>query len=97
VDTSTTYARVARQALPRALIIVDRFHLGAALANRAITDYRRELAWHRRGHRGRKVDPPAGATEPLLRAAESLTDAERVRMHLAMKTADPTGGLHKCW
>jgi transposase len=96
IDTSATYAKVVREALPHALVILDRFHL-VALANRAITDYRRELAWNRRGRRGRKVDPEWAQRNRLLRARESLTDAEWVKMHQAMKTADPTGGLQKCW
>jgi hypothetical protein len=50
MDTSATYARAARLALPNAVVIVDRFHL-VALANRAVTEYRRELAWARRGRR----------------------------------------------
>ena len=64
MDTSATYARAARLALPHATVIVDRFHL-VALANRAVTEYRRELAWARRGRRGRKVRPGVGATEPV--------------------------------
>jgi len=51
MDTSATYARAARLALPNAVVVVDRFHL-VALANRAVTEYRRELAWARRGRRG---------------------------------------------
>lgn len=43
MDTSATYARAARLALPDAVVVVDRFHL-SALANKAVTDYRRELA-----------------------------------------------------
>ena len=96
IDTSATYAKVVREALPHALVILDRFHL-VALANRAITDYRRELAWNRRGRRGRKVDPEWAQRNRLLRAGETLTDTERVKMHQAMKAADPTGGLRKCW
>jgi len=43
IDISSTYAKVVREALPHAIVILDRFHL-VALANRAVTDYRRELA-----------------------------------------------------
>lgn len=42
IATYATYAKVVREALPHALVILDRFHL-VALANRAVTDYRREL------------------------------------------------------
>jgi len=43
IDISSTYVKVVREALPHAIVILDRFHL-VALANRAVTDYRRELA-----------------------------------------------------
>jgi len=96
MDTSVTYARAARLALPNAQIIVDRFHL-VALANQAVTEYRRELAWTRRGRRGRKADPEWAQRNRLLRAAETLTDTETAAVLEAMRQADPTGGLEKCW
>jgi transposase len=70
MDTSATYARAARLALPNATVIVDRFHL-VALANRAVTEYRRELAWSSPGRRGRKSDPEWAQRNRLLRAAET--------------------------
>ena len=96
MDTSATYARAARLALPNAVVVVDRFHL-VALANRAVTEYRRELAWARRGRRGRKIDPEWAQRNRLLRAAETLTIDEASKMHDAMRQADPSGGLEKCW
>jgi transposase len=96
MDTSATYARAARLALPNAVVVVDRFHL-VALANRAVTEYRRELAWARRGRRGRKIDPEWAQRNRLLRAGETLTDDEATKMHDAMRVADPSGGLEKCW
>jgi transposase len=96
MDTSATYARAARLALPNAVVVVDRFHL-VALANRAVTEYRRELAWARRGRRGRKIDPEWAQRNRLLRAGETLTDDEANKMHDAMRVADPSGGLEKCW
>lgn len=96
MDTSATYARAARLALPDAVVVVDRFHL-VALANKAVTDYRRELAWARRGRRGRKIDPEWAQRNRLLRAGETLTTDEATKMHDAMRTADPSGGLEKCW
>lgn len=44
---STIYARPDRLALPDANVMVDRFH-PVALANRAVTEHRRGLAWARR-------------------------------------------------
>ena len=67
MDTSATYARAARLALPNAVVVVDRFHL-VALANKAVTECRRELAWARRGRRGRKCDPEWAQRNRLLRA-----------------------------
>jgi transposase len=96
MDTSATYARAARLALPNAVVVVDRFHL-VALAHRAVTEYRRELAWARRGRRGRKIDPEWAQRNRLLRASETLTDDEATKMHDAMRAADPSGGLEKCW
>ena len=96
MDTSATSARAARLALPNAVVVVDRFHL-VALANRAVTEYRRELAWARRGRRGRKTDPEWAQRNRLLRAAETLTDDELAKVHDAMRRADPSGGLEKCW
>ena len=96
MDTSATYARAARLALPNAVVVVDRFHL-VALANRAVTEYRRELAWATRGRRGRKIDPEWAQRNRLLRAGETLTHDEATKMHDAMRSADPSGGLEKCW
>ena len=96
MDTSATYARAARLALPNAVVVVDRFHL-VALANKAVTDYRRELAWALRGRRGRKSDPEWAQRNRLLRAVETLTPDELAKVREAMRRADPSGGLEKCW
>src|SRR5664279_2003896 len=96
MDTSATYARAARIALPHAVVVVDRFHL-VQLANKALTEYRRDLTWATRGRRGRKADPEWAQRNRLLRAGESLTAEEAAKMHDAMRTADPSGGLEKCW
>ena len=96
MDTSATYARAARLALPDAVVVVDRFHL-SALANKAVTDYRRELAWALRGRRGRKCDPEWAQRNRLLRAVETLTPDELAKVREAMRRADPSGGLEKCW
>ena len=79
MDTSATYARAARLALPNAVVVVDRFHL-VALANKAVTDYRRELAWALRGRRGRKCDPEWAQRNRLLRAVETLTPDELAKV-----------------
>ena len=96
MDKSATYARAARIALPHAMVVVDRFHL-VQLANKALTEYRRELTWATRGRRGRKADTEWAQRNRLLRAGESLTAEEAAKMHDAMRTADPSGGPEKCW
>jgi len=96
MDTSATYARAARIALPHAMVVVDRFHL-VQLANRAVTECRRELTWVTRERRGRKIDPEWAQRNRLLRAGESLSADEAAKMHDAMRTADRSGGLENCW
>src|SRR6476620_9068548 len=49
------------------------------------------------GWRGRKIDPEWAQRNRLLRAGETLTDEEAAKMHAAMRAADPSGGLEKCW
>ena len=97
MDTSATYARAARLALPHAVVVVDRFHL-VALANRAVTEYRRELAWARRGRRGRKIDPEWAQRNRLLRAARvpHRRGGQR-RCTTRCARPIPSGGLEKCW
>ena len=64
---------------------------------RDATEYRRELAWSHRGRRGRKTDPEWAQRSRMVRAAETLTDEESAKLHDAMRAADPSGGLEKCW
>lgn len=91
-----TNATDARRALPHGTVIVDRFHL-VALGNRAVTEYRRELAWARHGRRGRKCDPEWAQRNRLLRAAETPIDDEMFAVRDAMRRAHPTGGPEKSW
>jgi len=90
MDTSVTYARAARIALPHAVVVVDRFHL-VQLANQALTEYRRELtgataadAAARSTRNGRSG---TGCSAP----GETLTAEEAAKLHDAMRTADPSG------
>jgi len=96
MDTAATYARTARLALPNVVVVVDRFHL-VALANRAVTEYRRKLAWARRGRRGRKCDPEWAQRNRLLRAAETSPRTSWPRCRKQVRRADPSGDLEKCW
>ena len=55
------------------------------------------MAWSHRGRRGRKTDPEWAQRSRMVRAAETLTDEEPAKLHDAMRAADPSGGLEKCW
>lgn len=56
IGMSATYAKAARDALPRAQLVVDRFHL-VKRANQTVEATRRRATWDSRGRRGRKADP----------------------------------------
>lgn len=96
IDMSTTYAKAARDALPHAQLIVDRFHL-VKRANQAVEAVRRRITWESRGRRGRKADPEWLNRRRLLRAAERLTDTQRARLVAALDAADPNGDILAAW
>src|SRR4029077_11222604 len=56
IDMSMTYAKAAREALPHAKLIVDRFHL-VKRANEMVDEVRRRTTQAHRLRRGRKSDP----------------------------------------
>ena len=92
IDMSVTYAKAARDALPHAQLIVDRFHL-VKRANQMVEAVRRRTSWDHRGRRGRKTDPEWINRRRLLRGAERLTDTQRTRLVAALDAADPTGDI----
>ena len=96
IDMSVIYAKAARDALPHAQLIVDRFHL-VKRANQTVEAVRRRTTWDSRGRRGRKADPEWINRRRLLRAAERLTDAQRSRLVAALDTADPNGDILAAW
>jgi transposase len=96
IDMSVTYAKAARDALPHAQLIVDRFHL-VKRANQTVEQVRRRTTWESRDRRGRKADPEWINRRRLLRAAERLTDAQRTRLVAALDTADPNGDIFAAW
>lgn len=53
IDMCTVFKAAVRDALPHAVLVVDRFHV-AQLANTALTEVRRRVAVQQRGRRGRK-------------------------------------------
>jgi len=96
IDMSATYAKAARDALPHAQLIVDRFHL-VKRANQMVEAVRRRTTWDHRGRRGRKADPEWLNRRRLLRAAERLTEAQRTRLVTALDAADPNGDILAAW
>jgi len=92
IDTSATHAEVIREALPHAIVILDRFHL-VTLANRAVTDYRRELAWTNWGRRGRKIDPEWAQAQPAAARRREPDQGGAGEMHQAMRPPNPPAGF----
>jgi transposase len=72
IDLSPAYARVARLALPEAIVIADRFHV-VKKANDMVDAVRRRVTLAQRGRRGRKDDVEWINRRRLLRGAERLT------------------------
>ena len=96
IDMSTTYARAAREALPHAQLIVDRFHL-VKRANEMVDAVRRRTTQAHRLRRGRKGDPEWINRRRLLRAAERLTDEQRHHLFERLTSADPNGDIAAAW
>ncbi|SNW17353.1 ISMsm4, transposase [Mycolicibacterium thermoresistibile] len=96
IDMSVTYANAARQALPHAKLIVDRFHL-VKRANEMVDEVRRRTTQAHRLRRGRKSDPEWINRRRLLRAAERLTDEQRHKLFVKLTSADPNGDIAAAW
>jgi transposase len=79
IDMSASYAAAVRLALPHATIVVDHFHV-VQLANHAVTELRRRLAWAYRDRRGRKGDPEWDARRALLRNHEDLNPTQEAKL-----------------
>lgn len=96
IDMSNVYAKAAREALPHADLIVDRFHL-VKRANQMVEAVRRRITWDNRGRRGRRRDPEWINRRRLLRGAERLTEDQRTRLVTALDGADPAGDILAAW
>ena len=96
IDLSAAYARVAREALPQAIVIADRFHL-VKKANDMVDAVRRRVTWTQRGRRGRKADVEWINRRRLLRGAERLTDAQRTTLFAKLLSADPNEDIAAAW
>ena len=89
IDMSATYAKAAREALPHAQLIVDRFHL-VKRANEMVDTVRRRTTAAHRLRRGRKCDPEWINRRRLLRAAERLTDEQSRKLFEQLMSPTPT-------
>jgi transposase len=96
IDMSVTYAKAAREALPHARLIVDRFHL-VKRANEMVDEVRRRTTRAYRGRRGGVADPEWINRRRLLRAAERLTDEQRHKLFERLTSADPNGDIAAAW
>jgi len=96
IDMSAAYAKAARQALPHARLIVDRFHL-VKKANEMVDRVRRRVTQTYRGRRGHTSDPEWINRRRLLRAAERLTDEQRHTLFARLTAADPGGDIAAAW
>lgn len=96
IDLSPAYARAAREALPQAIVIADRFHL-VKKANDMVDAVRRRVTWTHRGRRGRKADVEWINRRRLLRGAERLTDNQRATLFVKLLSADPNEDIAAAW
>jgi len=89
LDMSDAYAAVYSVVLPRAIQVVDPFHV-VKLANLALDTVRRRVQVQQLGHRGRRDDPLYRARRLLLRGEERLNDAATSRLRHLLDLGDPT-------
>ena len=89
IDLSAAYAKAVRDALPGAVLVADRFHVGA-LANDMLTGVRQRVIRETQGRRGRKTDPAWANRRRLLTAHERLRPETFARMwNSLIDTGDP--------
>jgi len=89
IDLSAAYAKAVRDALPAAVLVADRFHVGA-LANDMLTQVRQRVIRETQGRRGRKTDPAWANRRRLLTAHERLRPETFARMwNSLIDTGDP--------
>ena len=90
LDMSATYAAVYSVTLPKAVQVVDPFHV-IALANRALDAIRRRVQSETLGHRGRKNDPLYRIRRVLLMGQEKLDAKGSERLSSLLALGDPDG------
>ena len=83
IDLSASFAKGARDGLPGAILIADRYHL-VQLANDTTTAVRQRNVREHEGRRGRKVDPAWRVRRRLLTAHERLRPKTFIKMWNAL-------------
>ena len=96
IDMSAAYAKAAREALPAAQIVVDRFHV-IQLANSMVDQMRQRATRDRRGRRGRKQDPEWQIRRRLLRGKENLTELQLAALLDKLLDRGVAGDLAAAW
>lgn len=71
IDMCTVFKAAVREALPRAVLVVDHFHI-VQLANQALTEVRRRATLQQRGRRGRKGNREWELRNRLARSAARM-------------------------
>lgn len=88
LDMSATYAAVYSVMLPKAVQVVDRFHL-IRLSNNALDQIRRRVQQREMGHRGRKGDPLYRSRKLLVMRESRLDRDTRERLEALLSLGDP--------
>lgn len=96
MDPCAVYRSAVQRALPRAVIVVDHFHL-VRLANQAVTKVRQRVTRQVLGRRGTSRDPAWANRRRLLRARERLSSEQFHRMWEEILTQEATGELLAAW
>ncbi|MCV7193425.1 ISL3 family transposase [Mycolicibacterium brumae] len=79
MDGFTGYKTAAAEEVPKAVAVMDPFHV-ARLAGNAVDECRRRIQLATCGHRGRKTDPLYKARRTLLTGSDLLTDKQKNRL-----------------
>ncbi|MGV8979202.1 MAG: ISL3 family transposase [Cellulomonas sp.] len=90
IDLSASFAKGARDGLPGAIQVADRYHL-VQLANDTTTAVRQRTVRETTGRRGRKVDPAWQVRRQLLTAHERLRPAKFATMWNALLDTGEAG------
>lgn len=96
LDPSAPFAAAIRRLLPKAVIVVDHWHL-VRLANQAVTEVRQRVARKQLGRRGRRVDPAWAHRRLLLAAGNRLSRRGLARLTHVLAVDDPSNEIGAAW